>query len=87
MSGADLCFGSTAVPPAIPARRDCHIGAERRLFPLPSLNVAHRESDVVVTARATNRRLLEPIENIPSVEYEEEYYRIQEAPTMLAGLT
>ena len=34
-----------------------------------------------------NRRLLEPIGNIPPVEYEELYYRNQEAPAMVAGLT
>ncbi len=34
-----------------------------------------------------NRRLLEPIGNIPPVEYEELYYRSQEVPAMVAGLT
>jgi len=34
-----------------------------------------------------NRRLLGPIGNIPPVEYEELYYRSQEAPVMVAGLT
>ncbi len=33
-----------------------------------------------------NRRLLEPIGNIPPVEYEQEYYRIQETPVAVAGL-
>jgi transposase InsO family protein len=33
-----------------------------------------------------NRRLLEPIGNIPPVEYEQEYYRIQQEPVMVAGL-
>jgi len=33
-----------------------------------------------------NRRLLEPIGNIPPVEFEEEYYRTQEAPAMVVGL-
>ncbi len=33
-----------------------------------------------------NRRLLEPIGNIPPVEYEQEYYRIHEAPVMVAGV-
>jgi len=33
-----------------------------------------------------NRRLLEPIGNIPPVEFEEAYYRTQEAPTMVVGL-
>jgi putative transposase len=33
-----------------------------------------------------NRRLLEPIGNIPPVEFEEAYYRTQEAPAMVAGL-
>jgi len=33
-----------------------------------------------------NRRLLEPIGNIPPVEYEQEYYRIQEEPAMVVGL-
>jgi transposase InsO family protein len=34
-----------------------------------------------------NRRLLEPIGNIPPAEYEEVYYRSQETPAMVAGLT
>jgi len=34
-----------------------------------------------------NRRLLWPIGNIPPAEYEEAYYRSQEAPAMVAGLT
>ncbi len=34
-----------------------------------------------------NRRLLGPIGNIPPVEFEEAYYRSQEAPAMVAGLT
>ena len=34
-----------------------------------------------------NRRLLEPTGNIPPVEFEELYYRSQEAPAMVAGLT
>jgi transposase InsO family protein len=33
-----------------------------------------------------NRRLLEPIGNIPPAEYEQEYYRIQEEPAMVVGL-
>jgi len=33
-----------------------------------------------------NRRLLESIGNIPPVEYEQEYYRIQEASVMGAGV-
>ena len=33
-----------------------------------------------------NRRLLEPIGNIPPVEYEALYYQQQEAPAMVAGL-
>ena len=33
-----------------------------------------------------NRRLLEPIGNIPPVEYEQEYYRIQDSPAMMAGV-
>jgi len=33
-----------------------------------------------------NRRLLEPIGNIPPVEMEEAYYRTQEAPAMVVGL-
>ena len=33
-----------------------------------------------------NRRLLEPIGNIPPVEFEEAYYRAQEAPAMVVGL-
>jgi transposase InsO family protein len=33
-----------------------------------------------------NRRLLEPIGDIPPVEYEEEYYRTQETPVAVAGL-
>jgi len=33
-----------------------------------------------------NRRLLEPIGNIPPVEFEEVYYRTQEAPAMVVGL-
>jgi transposase InsO family protein len=32
------------------------------------------------------RRLLEPIGNIPPVEFEEAYYRTQEAPAMVVGL-
>ena len=34
-----------------------------------------------------NRRLLEPIGNIPSVEFEQQHYYHQEAPAMVAGLT
>jgi transposase InsO family protein len=34
-----------------------------------------------------HRRLLEPIGNIPPVEYEEVYYRSQEAPARVAGVT
>ena len=34
-----------------------------------------------------NRRLLEPIGNIPPAEVEELYYQCQEAPAMVAGLT
>jgi len=34
-----------------------------------------------------NRRLLEPIGNIPPAECEELYYQCQEAPAMVAGLT
>jgi putative transposase len=33
-----------------------------------------------------NRRLLEPIGNIPPMELEEEYYRNQETPAMVVGL-
>ncbi len=33
-----------------------------------------------------NRRLLEPIGNIPPVEYEQAYYRVTEVPAMAAGL-
>lgn len=33
-----------------------------------------------------NRRLLEPIGNVPPVEFEEEYYRSQVTPAMVAGL-
>jgi transposase InsO family protein len=33
-----------------------------------------------------NRRLLEPIRNIPSAELEQVYYEEQEAPAMVAGL-
>jgi len=33
-----------------------------------------------------NRRLLEPIGNIPPVEYEQAYYRMAEVPAMAAGL-
>jgi putative transposase len=33
-----------------------------------------------------NRRLLEPIGNIPPVEFEEAYYRTQQAPAMVVGL-
>ena len=34
-----------------------------------------------------NRRLLEPIGYVPPVEFEEAYYRRQEAPAMVAGVT
>lgn len=34
-----------------------------------------------------NRRLLEPIGNIPPVEFEEVYYRSQEVPARVAGVT
>lgn len=34
-----------------------------------------------------NRRLLEPIGNVPPAEFEELYYQSQEAPAMVAGLT
>jgi transposase InsO family protein len=33
-----------------------------------------------------NRRLLEPIGNIPPVEYEEEYYHNQVIPAVVAGV-
>ena len=33
-----------------------------------------------------NRRLLEPIGNIPPVEFEEAFYRSQETPAMVVGL-
>ena len=33
-----------------------------------------------------NRRLFEPIGNIPPVEFEEAYYRMQETPAMVVGL-
>ena len=33
-----------------------------------------------------NRRLLEPIGNVPPVEHEQQYYRTQDAPAMLAGV-
>ena len=33
-----------------------------------------------------NRRLLEPIGNIPPAEYEQEYYRSQEEPAIVVGL-
>jgi len=33
-----------------------------------------------------NRRLLEPIGNIPPVEFEQAYYRHQDAPAMVAGV-
>jgi transposase InsO family protein len=33
-----------------------------------------------------NRRLLEPIGQVPPVEYEQAYYRSQESPAMVAGL-
>jgi transposase InsO family protein len=33
-----------------------------------------------------NRRLLEPIGNIPPMEFEETHYRTQEAPAMVVGL-
>jgi len=34
-----------------------------------------------------NRRLLEPIGNIPPVEFEQAYYRTQESPAMAVGIT
>ena len=34
-----------------------------------------------------NRRLLTPIGNVPPVEYEQQYYRAQDAPAMVAGVT
>ena len=34
-----------------------------------------------------NRRLLEPIGNVPPMEFEEAYYRSQETPAMVVGLT
>ena len=33
-----------------------------------------------------NNRLLEPIGSIPPVEFEEAYYRQQDAPAMVAGV-
>ena len=33
-----------------------------------------------------NRRLLEPIGNVPPVEYEQQYYQAQDAPAMRAGV-
>jgi putative transposase len=33
-----------------------------------------------------NRRLLSPIGDVPPAEYEEKYYRAQEAPAMMAGV-
>ena len=35
----------------------------------------------------SNRRLLEPIGNIPPVELESAYYAMEEAPVLVAGLT
>ena len=33
-----------------------------------------------------NRRLLEPIGNVPPVEYEQQYYQAQDAPATRAGV-
>ena len=33
-----------------------------------------------------NRQLIEPIGNIPPVEFEESYYQSQETPAMVVGL-
>jgi len=33
-----------------------------------------------------NRRLLEPLGNIPPIEFEEIYYQSQETPAMVVGL-
>jgi putative transposase len=34
-----------------------------------------------------NRRLLEPIGNIPPAEFERAYYAMEKAPAMVAGFT
>ncbi len=54
----------------------------------PWRNVDHVEIETLIWVDwFNNRRLLEPIGYIPPVEFEEVYYRSQETPAALAGLT
>jgi putative transposase len=54
----------------------------------PWHNADHVEIETLIWVDwFNNRRLLEPIGNIPPVEFEELYYRSQEAPAAGAGLT
>jgi putative transposase len=53
----------------------------------PWRNVDHVEMETLIWVDwFNNRRLLEPIGNIPPAEYEELYYRSQESAAMGAGL-
>ena len=54
----------------------------------PWRNADHVEIETLIWVDwFNNRRLLEPIGYIPPVEFEEVYYRSQDAPAALAGLT
>lgn len=54
----------------------------------PWRNVDHVEYETLIWVDWwNNRRLLEPIGNIPPAEYEELYYQGQENPAAVAGLT
>ena len=54
----------------------------------PWHNVDHVEFETLDWADwFNNRRLFEPIGNIPPAEYEEVYYRSEETPAMVAGVT
>ena len=59
----------------------CSKGVEGRLYWLPAPARTSRNS-----AWFNHRRLLEPIGNVPPVEYEQQYYVAQEAPVMVAGV-
>ena len=52
------------------------------------VNVDHIEFEILAWVDwLNNQRLLEPIGNVPPIEFEELYYQSQEGPVMVAGLT
>ena len=53
----------------------------------PWRTVEHVEFATLEWVDWFNRRLLEPIGSIPSVEFEQQHFRYQETPAMVAGLT